>query len=324
MQQTSNQLTADPASNSVQTVPQGRGRVRAFVELCKPRISVMVIMTVFAGGLLSGGGSDLLAVFHAAVGVLLIAASGCAANMYVERYTDFLMFRTSTRPLPAKRLRATEVAVFASVLMGAGCGYMLANCNSLATGLGIATWLLYVLLYTPLKKRSVTNTIVGALPGAMPVLIGAAAVSGPISPLAWLFFAVLVIWQFPHFMAIAWLYRKDYADGKLKMITVTDPSGWWPSVWAVGFASLLLPLGVVPAMLVESLVGAIMIGAAAILLGGWFLRAAVIYGRDIWWAQRNKVAGWEAQSMATSRKLLRVSLLYLPLYMLAIVLGGLM
>jgi len=297
---------------------KSQSRLRDYVVLCKPRISVMVLLTVFVGGLLSGLGAELMAIAHAAVGVLLIAASGCAANMYIERYTDFLMFRTSKRPLPSGRLSATEVALFAAITFGIGFGYMVANCHWLVAVLGLSTWILYVLVYTPMKRHSIFNTMVGAIPGAMPILIGAAAVNQGISVNAWLFFAVLLIWQFPHFMSIAWLYRKDYADGNLKMVTVTDPSGFWAGVWAIGFAVLLIPVSMMPALFLEGTLSFWLILISAILLGGWFLVASVRFANVI-----RKHQNGEDASRQIARKLLRVSLMYLPLYMASLVIATL-
>ncbi len=309
---------------AIQTKSVETSRLRDYVALCKPRIAVMVLFTVFVGGLLSGARSDLIGLANAALGVLLIASSGCALNQYLERYTDFLMFRTSKRPLPGGRLSATEVAVFGAVTFGVGIAIMWMLCNWWVAVLGFVTWFLYVWIYTPLKLHTVYNTMIGAIPGAMPILIGAAQSETGISPSAWSFFAVLLIWQFPHFMSIAWLYREDYADGKIQMITVVDPSGKWAGRWAVGFGLVLIPVGCLPALFVESRLGAVILLISAIALGIWFLMASMQFARVITsrsWPSKSDQGSTPAD-VSISRKLLKVSLLYLPLYMLALLIAA--
>ena len=302
-------------------------RVRDYVVLCKPRIAFMVVLTVMAGGLLSGAASELSVLLNAALGVVLIAASGCAMNQYLERYTDFLMVRTARRPLPGGRLSAAEVVIFAAITFGTGVAVMLMLCNWTITLLGIATWVLYVWVYTPLKIYTIYNTMVGAIPGALPILIGAAASDSGISFGAWSFFVVLLIWQFPHFMAIAWLYRRDYAEGGIKMITVTDPSGFWAGVWAVGFGSLLIPASVLPAFSVFNFWGQLATVVAGVGLGTWFLIASIRFARSVRTVSTHSkgIARREHQSddELAARRLLRVSLLHLPLYMLVLMIASL-
>ena len=305
---------------------ESNSRLRDYVVLCKPRISVMVILTVIVGGLLSGAAGHWMVLLNASIGVLLLAASGSAMNQYLERYTDFLMPRTAQRPLPGGRLSASEVVVFAAVTFGVGIAVMWMLCNLLVLSLGFATWVLYVWVYTPLKLRSVYNTMVGAIPGAMPILIGAAAGAEGVSATAWSFFAVLLIWQLPHFMSIAWLYRKDYAEGNMKMITVTDPSCFWAAVWAIGFSAMLLPVSVIPAWQVETWTGSIIMLIAGIALGGWYLLESIRFSRQVVTLPQQKRASksdGRRDELATSaaRRLLKVSLLYLPLYMFALVLS---
>jgi protoheme IX farnesyltransferase len=221
--------------------PARTDRIRAYMEIIKPRISTMVLFTVWAGSVASGWASSSWEWLHAMIGTLLVAASGSAMNQYLERYSDFSMPRTARRPLPGGRLSAPEVVIFAALCLGVGTGYLLSTVHPVSTALCVATWVLYAFVYTLSKPITVWNTFIGAFPGAMPVLVGAAAFDGRIGPLSWILFSILFLWQFPHFMAIAWKYRSDYAEGGLKMITVTDPSGKSAGWVAVATALLLFP-----------------------------------------------------------------------------------
>ncbi len=294
-----------------------QSKIRDYIELCKPRIAMMVVLTVYVGGLLSGIGAEIWTLTAAAIGVLLVAASGCAMNQYLERYTDFMMPRTANRPLPGGRLSANETVIFGTITLALGLTMMFALCHWSVGTLGLVTWFLYVWVYTPLKGKTIYNTMVGAVPGAMPILIGAAAMENGINAATWWFFAVLCVWQFPHFMSIAWLYRKDYADGNLKMVTVTDPSGYWAGIWAIGFASALIPVSFMPAIFVENLVGRVLVVLAGIILGVWFLKASIRFATTV------RVDRGVTADVA-ARKLLRVSLMYLPLYMFALVVAVLL
>ncbi len=281
--------------------------VREYVELTKPRIAAMVLLTVVVAGILAlPAGHNLMSLIHVAVGVLLIASSGSAWNQYLERYTDYLMPRTARRPLPKFRLTATQVALFGAMTLGMGIAYLAAMVNWEATLLGIATWVMYVVVYTPLKRRTWWNTSIGAVAGAMPILIGAAA-TGTTTSLVWVFFATLFLWQFPHFMAIAWLYRADYASAELKMTTVVDPSGRLAGWHAVLGATALLPTTLAGALCFETRAVAAVYAAAALCLGVWYLLASFRF--------------FFATDDQAARRLMRVSLLYLPLLMIALVLA---
>ena len=220
-------------------------RRAAYMELTKLRISLMVLITFAAAGVISATGPINWVVFLSAIfGMLAISASGNAMNMYLERYTDFLMDRTRQRPLPAQKLSANEVALFTAVSFGVGAAILFMAVNW-QTGLcGVVNWFLYVAVYTPLKTRTAWNTEVGAIAGALPVVMGCLAMSETVPLVGWAFFLLLVFWQFPHFMAIAWMYRHDYAKGGLKMLTVTDPTGRKAGRKAIvlSFATLLVSL----------------------------------------------------------------------------------
>lgn len=274
------------------------GRWSSYLEIAKPRISTMVLFTVWAGSVASGWASTQWHWLHAMVGTLLVAASGSAVNQYLERYSDYFMPRTARRPLPGGRLSAPEVATFAAVTLGMGVAYLLATVHPVATGLCLLTWVLYAFVYTWLKPVTVWNTFVGAFPGAMPVLVGAAAYDGRIGPLSWLLFLILFWWQFPHFMAIAWKYREDYAAGGLKMITVTEPTGRVAGRVAVGVAVVLL---------VTALAGNLWLTHATVYTMG----TLVLGGAYLWYS-------WEfygQRDNATARSLLLSSLVYLPFQM---------
>jgi heme o synthase len=283
-----------------------RARVRAFHELTKPRIATMVLLTIAAAAVVAAGGAPgVFAVLNVALGMFFVAASGNATNMYLERYTDFLMPRTAGRPLPDQRLKASEVAGFAAITLGIGLGFLLATTRPAVFLVAAGTWLLYVLVYTPLKTRTVWNTEVGAIAGALPVLAGSLAGGSTLSVADWSFFALLVGWQFPHFMAIAWLYRDDYAAGGLKMITVVEPTGRAAGRKAIAWALFTLVISLGPLLTFRGGWLSAAFAVSAVLLGIWYLIAAVRFARQ--------------PDRLTARKLLRTSVIYLPLYMAALV-----
>ena len=283
-------------------------RLNAYAELTKLRISIMVLLTYLIAGLLaSHADMNLARLAWGAVAMALIAASGNALNMYLERYTDFLMPRTATRPLPTRRLGPTEVALFAAVCFGVSVGIFFSLVNWQAGVCGLLTWFLYVFVYTPLKTRTWFNTEVGAVPGALPVLMGTLAATGTINAWAWILFVVLLLWQFPHFMAIAWLYRDQYRQAGHQMLTVVDPTGRRAGRKAIVTAMLLLAASLVPVLLIDHRAWQIGFGVAALVLGGMYLQSSVQFARD-----RND---------ATARRLLRVSIVYLPVYMILLILA---
>ena len=284
-------------------------RWSAYVELTKLRISVMVLVTFVVAAVLAAGGSVSIPVLLCAmVGMLAIASSGNAMNMYLERYSDFLMKRTQTRPLPDQRLSSTEVATFGAVSFGVGIAFLLGAVNWQIALCGVANWILYVFIYTPLKVRTAFNTEVGAIAGAMPVIMGCLATIEGVNLVGWSLFAVLVLWQFPHFMAIAWMYRKDYAAGGLKMLTVVDPSGRKAGRKAVVTAAMILVASLIPVATFSTTLHGIVFAALAVVLGGWYLKASIEFSKQL--------------TDISARKLLRVSLVYLPSYMLILLIAS--
>jgi heme o synthase len=201
-------------------------RANAYVALTKPDVSFLVLITTAAGYYMGTRGPVAwLHMLHAIFGTMLIAAGTAALNHYAERETDRFMRRTAARPLPSGILQPRDALVFGVVLSVAGAADLFVICGALASGLGVVTSLSYLLAYTPLKKKTVWATFVGAFPGAIPPMIGWAAATGSLDRGAWLLFAILFFWQFPHFHAIAWMYREDYARAGILMLPVVDPEG---------------------------------------------------------------------------------------------------
>jgi heme o synthase len=201
-------------------------RANAYVALTKPDVSFLVLITTAAGYYMGAGGPvNWLHLIHTVFGTMLIAAGTAALNHYIERDSDRLMRRTASRPLPSGVLKPGQALAYGIALSVGGALYLYFASSALAAGLGVATCLGYLLAYTPLKKRTVWATFVGAFPGAVPPMIGWVAASGRFDLGAWLLFAILFFWQFPHFHAIAWMYREDYARAGILMLPVVDREG---------------------------------------------------------------------------------------------------
>jgi heme o synthase len=271
-------------------------RVGDFIELTKPRIVMLELVTVIvAAHLAAPRGIDLAILLHTIVGTMLVAASAGAFNQWLEATTDARMLRTADRPLPAGRLTTGQVLIFGWLTLAAGAAQLVTFVNPLTAAAAVATWIVYVAIYTPLKTRTPLNTAVGAVSGALPILIGWTATGAPLDMRAWALVATMFLWQFPHFMAIAWLYREDYARGSRRMLTVVDPSGWRAAGQGVVAALALIPVSLVPALAPEAgspliycvwtLVLGVAQAAVAVLFlvrrddwsARWLLRASLIY-----------------------------------------------
>lgn len=244
-----------------------RAWISDVMELTKARLTLMVLITTWAGFYLGSGRSiDYLKLFHALFGTGLIAAAAQSLNQLVERGLDGLMRRTQNRPLPAGRLHPDEVILFAFFATIFGLGYLAYFTNALTAFLGAATLGLYVFIYTPLKTRTTINTIIGAIPGALPPVMGWTAATGEFAPGAAVLFAILFLWQLPHFLAISWLYRNDYAAAGMKMLPVIDPEGGSTARQSVLYSAALLPIGLMPTFLHMAgfiyFWGALVLGAA--------------------------------------------------------------
>ena len=228
---------------------------RLFLELTKPRISALVLVTVAVSAFMAHWGPPApLLLLHTLIGTALVAASASALNQRLERRTDALMHRTADRPLPGRAAcRIGRCCGSVRLTIVVGLCYLAVAVSLLTAALGAATWVLYVVVYTPLKSRTPLNTVVGAVAGALPTLMGWTAVDGSLGfdlagggMKAATLFLIVYLWQFPHFMAIAWIYRREYAEAGLKMLTVVDPTGWRAGTQAVAAALALVPVSMVP------------------------------------------------------------------------------
>jgi protoheme IX farnesyltransferase len=231
-----------------------------------------------------------------ALGIALLSSGIATLNQYIERDLDGLMRRTQDRPLPSGRLTARQALLFGSSLSFVALGYLAVTVNALSAVLGFATLASYLFIYTPLKVRTTLSTVLGAFPGAMPPFIGWVAARGEVTIEAWVLFAILFLWQFPHFLAIAWMYRDDYARAGIKMLPVVEPEGRVTGQQIVVYTLLLIPVSLLPVLVNLAgpvyLIGASVIGVVFLYYG---VRAALT--RTTWQA----------------RKLLLASVLYLPI-----------
>lgn len=249
-----------------------RSRLSALVELTKPGITRLVVITAAAGFYLaSTGRMDFLLLLHTLFGTALAASGSGALNQYLEREADARMRRTARRPLPSGRLTPAGALLFAAVLSAAGVAHLFLFVGLLAAILVAASLVSYLFVYTPLKQRTWLATLVGAVPGALPILAGWAAAGGPLDARAWALFGILFFWQMPHFYALAWIYRDDYVRGGFRMLTAFDANGRRTSRQIIGHTSLLLAVSLLPTLLGLTgrlyLVGAAVLGAAFLALG---------------------------------------------------------
>jgi len=222
----------------------------AYLMLTKPDVTFLVVLTTAAGFYLGASGRiDALAMFNAVLGTTLVGAGTAALNHYIERASDAKMRRTCLRPLPLGALRPAEALAFGAGLIVLGGVYLALFSNWLACLLALLTTALYLGLYTPLKKHTTWATAVGAFPGAIPPLIGWAAAHGSLNEGAWLLFAILFLWQFPHFYSIAWIYREDYSRAGVQMLPVVDRSGSATFGQIIFAAAALVPVSLLPSVI---------------------------------------------------------------------------
>lgn len=267
-----------------------------YLALTKPRLNVLVVATSAAGFYLGANTPiDPLSFVATVIGTTLVAGGAAALNQLYERDTDKVMHRTRMRPLPDGRISPTEAFVFGGLLSAAGLMLLVVYSTWLAALLALATLVIYLLIYTPLKRRSPMATIVGAIPGALPPLIGWAAARG-ISLGGLSLFLIVLLWQMPHFMAISWMYRDDYGRAGFPMLAVVDPTGRRAGNEAVGYAAALLPISLIPTFV--GLSGVVYLAVAAVLSTA-LLALAVGFG-------------WE-RTESRARRLFFGSLVYLPL-----------
>ncbi len=223
--------------------PTSSRKLSYYIELTKPRILIMILLTVVMAMVAAGTSPSLWTVLHACIGTALVAASASVMNQWIEKDRDAVMLRTCKRPLPSGRVASSQAGWMGWILVIVGSIYLATLVNIPTMLGGLATWGLYVWVYTPLKMVSWTNTLVGTLPGALPVWMGWTAADGSLAdPRAWILLGVLIAWQLPHFMAIAYMYRQQYEAAGYKMMTVTDKSGrgagWHAMIGSFGLIGL--------------------------------------------------------------------------------------
>lgn len=293
----STQMDIKPVSVALSRATAGASD---YIELLKFRLVSLVLLTTVVGYYLGFVGpydaNFFILLVHTVLGTALLAGGSMALNQVMERETDALMRRTRHRPVAAGRLGAAEATIFGIALVVCGAVYLSLLVNVLTGILGVLTVVSYLLMYTPLKTRTPLCTLVGGISGAIPPMMGYTAAAGVITPEAWLLFAILFVWQMPHFLAIAWLYRDDYALGRQLMLPVVDPSGVSTSRQMVSFTLTLLPVTLMPSVI--GMTGGIYF-AAALVLGLVFLGFALA------------VAVWRTKRAA--RAMFIVSVVYLPL-----------
>jgi protoheme IX farnesyltransferase len=253
-------------TSAVLEPPRRASITRDYLELSKSRIVLMVLITTAAGYLFAAEHVNGLLMLHTLLGTALVAAGTNALNQYVERKHDAKMNRTRTRPLPAGRITPRAALVFSSAIAVIGTIYLGVAVNWLTAALGAFTLTSYIFVYTPLKRVSTLCTVIGAIPGAVPPLMGWAAATNSLGAGGWVVFGILFLWQLPHFMAISWLYREDYARGGFVMLSTIDEHGAAVARQAIYYTLALLPLSVAPTLLgitgIPYLIGAVLAGAA--------------------------------------------------------------
>lgn len=279
---------------------EGR-RVADFVALTKPRVVLMVLITTAAGAYLAAvGGLDPVLLCQTLIGTGLAAAGTMALNQYFERDIDGLMTRTQTRPLPAGRLDARSARVFGWALVAAGIAYLAVVVNVASAAVVATISASYLFAYTPLKRISPLCTIVGAVPGALPPVVGWVAVRGGAGIEAWVLFAILFLWQIPHSLAIGAVYREDYGRAGVRLLPVVEPDGASTGRQVLANSAALLAVGLLPALV--GMAGPVYF-AAALLLGLTFLGYGAVYAR--------------ARTPEAAKNVMLASLLYLPLLLAA-------
>lgn len=280
-------------------------RAADYLVLSKPKIMLMELVTVAAAAVVAGSGApDFWLLVHTLLGTFLVAAGASAWNQWIESDSDALMNRTAARPLAAARMTSREVAWFGTIAALAGVAYLGFLVNPPTAAIGALTWLVYVAIYTPLKSRSPINTAVGSVSGALPILMGWTAVGGPLDLGAATLFTVVFLWQFPHVMAIAWIYRRQYGAAGLKMLPVVDPSGLRAGIHAVAAAAVLVPVSLLPAKLG--------------LAGPFYLIWALLLGLGQLYCS---LAFLRRRNDQTARALFRATLIYLPALLLWLAVG---
>jgi heme o synthase len=281
-----------------------KGWVTVFCDLTKARLTLLVLLTALVGFYLgTRGATDYLLMLHAVLGTALLASGAAALNQLLEREYDARMHRTQGRPLPSGRLTPETVLLFGGVCSVSGLVYLAVAVNLLTSVLGAITLLTYLFVYTPLKRVTWLNTAVGAIPGAFPPLMGWAAARGELAGGGWALFGILALWQMPHFFAIAWLYRDEYAKAGFVMLPAVDPDGSRTGMQSVSHTLALLAMSLFPFLF--KLAGPVYL-AGALVLGAAYCGFAFNFSRRL--------------TLRSARQLFFSSIIYLPLLLILLVL----
>ena len=281
------------------------GFIRDLVELVKARLTLLVLLTTAVGFYLGADSPiNFAALLHTVFGTAAAAAGAAALNQWWEYKLDALMHRTRSRPVPAGRMRPRDAVILGTALSIFGVIYLAFVCNALSAALAAITIITYIFAYTPLKRVSTFNTALGAVPGALPPMIGWAAARGTLNAGAWMLFAILFFWQLPHFFAIAWMYRDDYARAGFQMISSDDRTGERSASQSVFFCMLLFVVAGLPAFLGIATVFYLL---AELVLGGVFIAVAMRF--------------LKTRATSDARRLFITSIIYLPLLLGALVLS---
>ncbi len=279
-----------------------RSKLRDYYTLTKPEVNLLILMTTSAGYYLASRGPFRIAgLINTLVGTLLVASATATLNQWMERVWDGQMRRTASRPLPSGRMNASQAFLFGILLSVAGGLYLAVTVNRLAAFLAISTLLSYLLIYTPLKRKTALCTLLGAFPGAMPALIGWAGASANIEPRAWFLFAILFLWQFPHFLAIALMYREDYTRAGYKMLPRFDLDSRFTRAEMIAFTVILVVTTMLP--LIDH--------GGPVYLSGMFLAGVFLLYHVIKLARSN--------SIVLASRVLHASVIYLPMVLAMIV-----
>jgi protoheme IX farnesyltransferase len=287
-----------------ETTATEKSLLAVYADLVKARLTLLVLLTTLVGFYMGWRGAmDYVLLLHTMFGTALVAAGAAALNQLLEREHDAKMRRTASRPLPSGRLQPVTVMLFGGVCSVAGLAYLALLVNSLTSVLGAVTLVSYLFIYTPLKRVTWLNTAVGAVPGALPPLMGWAAARGDLSGGGWALFAMLAFWQIPHFFAIAWIYKDEYAKAGFEMLPKVDPDGSRTAQQSVSHTLGLLPISLCPFLF--HLAGPVYL-VGAILLGTAYLWCAIQFAKRL--------------DIPSAKKLFFASILYLPLVLIVLVL----
>lgn len=291
-------------TQDIAAVSPAKGWFAVYADLVKARLTLLVLLTTLVGFYIGWQGQmNYWLMFHALFGTALVASGAAALNQLLERDHDARMRRTAGRPLPSGRLQPLTVMLFGGICSLVGTIYLALLVNPLTSVLGAISLISYLFIYTPLKRITWLNTAVGAIPGALPPLMGWAAARGELSAGGWALFAILAFWQMPHFFAIAWLYREEYAKAGFQMLPAVDPDGSRTAQQSVSHTLGLLPISLTPFLL--QLAGPIYL-AGAVVLGVAYLWCAIQFGRRL--------------DAGAAKRLFFASIIYLPLLLTVLVL----